>query len=319
MDTRPRSFTMEVKEEIAANGFPEANARALLSGFAKCAGSLRLTSDGDLLDLSTDIPQVAEYLSTLVSNIYGIEPRFSYTKGFGFRKSVRQYHVLIPEADYIMTDLEVDLLTSKIPNRIVSSRENSAAYIAGCFLSSGSVNDPSSSNYHLEISVSQLSYAKWLSHLLNKVIHRAFSFKVIQRRNHYVVYLKRSEEISDFLKFLGATNSCFKFEDVRVDRDFANIGNRLVNLQEANKGKISTASARQIAEIEYFQNHGGFDRFTNPKMAYLAKLRLENPQASLEELSQMMSVEFGTTIGKSNINHLFRKLHETYEKQQTNS
>ena len=306
---------MEVKQEIVSRGFPEVNARAFLSGYCKCGGSLRLTSGGDILDLSTDLPEVAEYLSSLIQNIYGITPRFSYTRGFGFRKNIRQYHVLVDEADYVLSDLEVDLLTAKIPTRVVSSRENSAAYIAGCFLSCGSVNDPSSSNYHLEIAVSQQSYAKWLSHLLNKVSYRAFSFKLIERRHQYVVYLKRSDEISDFIKFLGAIDSCFKYEDVRVDRDFANIGNRLANLEGANQNKTKTASQRQIEEIQYFDSHGGLERFNNPKLAYLARLRLNNPDASLEQLSKMMSLEFGATITKSNINHLFRRLRELYENE----
>lgn len=307
------SFAFSVKEEVVKNGFPDNCVRSLLSGFVKCNGSIRLTRGASLLDLSTESAKTAKYLYQLFKDIYGIDVRFSYTRGFGFRKNTQQYHVLVDEPDYILTDLEVDFLSPKVPERAASNKQRSAAYIAGCFLACGSVNDPSSSNYHLELALNDPSYAKWLSHLLNKQSKGAFNSKVIQRRKQHVVYLKRGEEIADFLKLIGAIDSCFAFEDIRIERDFNNVTNRLGNLDSANFAKTMSAAARQKREIEYFRDHGGLDLIENPKLRILMGLRLDNPDASLDELSRLLSDELGATVTKSNINHLFRSLHERYE------
>ncbi|MCR5490819.1 MAG: DNA-binding protein WhiA [Bacilli bacterium] len=307
------SFAFSVKEEIVKNGFPDTCVRSLLSGFTKCNGSFRLTRGATFLDLSTESAKTAKYLYQLIKDIYGTDLRFSYTRGFGFRKNSQQYHVLVPEPDFILSDLEVDFLDPKVPQRAASNKERSAAYIAGCFLACGSVNDPSSSNYHLEMALSDPSHAKWLSHLLNKQSKGAFNSKVIKRRKQHVVYLKRSEEIVDFLKLIGAISSCFAFEDVRIERDFNNVTNRLGNLDSANFAKTMSAAARQKKEIEYFRDHGGYESIENPKLRILMELRLNNPDATLDELASLLSEELGATVSKSNVNHLFRSLHERYE------
>jgi DNA-binding protein WhiA len=311
--SQTNSFAFSVKEEIVQNGFPDTCVRSFLSGFVKCNGSFRLTHGASLLDLATESAQTAKYLYQLIKDIYGLEVRFAYTRGFGFRKNSQQYHVLVPEPDFVLSDIEVDFLSPKIPTRAASSQQRSAAYIAGCFLACGSVNDPSSSNYHLEIALNDPSHAKWLSHLLNKQSKGAFNSKVIQRRKQHVVYLKRGEEIADFLKLIGAMQSCFAFEDVRIERDFNNVTNRLENLDSANFAKTMSASSRQKREIEYFVAHGGLDLIENQKLRILMELRLQNPDASLDELAALMSEELGATVSKSNVNHLFRSLHERYE------
>jgi DNA-binding protein WhiA len=71
----------------------------------------------------------------------------------------------------------------------------------------------------------------------NKAANHQFNSKIVARRKEWVVYLKRSDEISDFLILIGAKEACLQFENVRVDRDFANVDNRLRNIDTANYGK----------------------------------------------------------------------------------
>lgn len=305
------SFAMETKEEIARRDFPDTVIRPLLSSFCKCAGTIHLSSQGEELDLGTESSVIAKFLYLSLHNIYGIDPHFAYSKAIGFRKKTK-FHVLLSEPDFILSDLEVDYLSGKLPKHYVDSEEESAAYLSGAFLAAGSVNDPASTNYHLEISSTDQTYAGWLSHLINRVSGHHFNSKVIKRRNKWVVYLKKAEQISDFLALIGASEACLKFESVRLDRDFANIGNRLSNLDGANFSKTMGASQTQLEQIAYLEERGLLENNRNPKLQILAKLRKANPDASLSDLAEAMSEELASTVTKSNINHLFRALAELY-------
>ena len=308
------SFAGEVKEEIARHPLPDTAIRSLLSSFAKASGEIHISGGQEELDLSTERANVAKFLYLSFRQVYGVSPRFAYTKGIGFRKRVK-FHCLVPEAEYILSDLQVDFLSGRLPKDLTSTAEQAAAYLAGAFLAAGSVNDPSSSNYHLEIAFSDQTYANWIAHLLNRVFSHNFTSKVTKRRSQFVVYLKRSDQISDFLALIGAQESCLKFENVRVDRDFANIGNRLSNLDGANMSKTLKASERQAEAIEYFLSKDGWAHFDNPKKKALMELRLEHRDASLDELREMLSERLASSVSKSNVNHLFRSLLSEYEQE----
>ena len=307
------SFAMMAKEEISLVSFSPKQQRCLLSGFARIAGSLRLSSLGEELDLPTESAKVAKCLYLIGSSLSKKEARLSYSRGIGFRKKMK-YHVLIGNPDALMEELGLDYLSPKIPGDLVDSDDDAAAYLSGAFLASGSVNDPSSSNYHLEIATNDPSYAKWLCHLLAKIQGRHFSAKVSKRRTQWIVYLKKAEQISEFLVLVGATESCLVFEDVRVNRDFANIGNRLANLDSANMAKTLASGARQKKEAEALLASFPPSYF-NPKERTLLNLRIERPEASYEELAVALSEELATTITKSNVNHLFRSFHALYLKE----
>ena len=138
--------------------------------------------------------------------------------------------------------------------------------------------------------------------------------KVAPRRNKYILYFKKSDRIAEFLALIGAVNSCMDFENIRIDRDFINSTNRLSNFDTANMKKTYETALKQIEEIKEIKKIIGFETLSNPKMAILCRLRLENEQATMKELATLMSEELGYTISKSNVNHLFRAIHELYER-----
>lgn len=311
MNDETISFAMEVKEEAASIERSSMAMKALLSGFVKGNGSLRIGSKEEL-ELSTESSSIAKMLYSQFNKLFDAHCRFAYTRGMGLRKKTR-YHVLVENPEPILDSLGIDLWSPLVPEWI-KSEETRSAYVAGAFLCSGSVNSPTSSNYHLEITSEDSAYAKKLCHLINRITDRHFNAKITSRRKASVVYMKRGDEISDFLIAIGAPQCCLKFEDVRLSRDFSNIGNRLNNLDCANMSKTNKTAERQIKEIEYFHKHG--ETFSsNPKLSALLNLRLENPDASLEELASLLSEELASTVTKSNVNHLFRSLHARYEEE----
>lgn len=309
------TFTTECKEEIATSNFPFSNTLAFLSGYSWTCGSLKITSEGELLDLSSGLAKVAKCLYTCFVNILHEPARFSYTSSIGFAKKVK-YHCLVKFTNELSEKLDLDFLS--FPEKILLSNEDIASFICGAFLAGGSVSDPAKGNYHFEISCQSEHYAKFLSKLINKQVSKRFNSKVTKRRNHYIVYLKQGDLISEMLVLIGATESCLKYEDIRLNKDFSNILIRDANLDQANFEKVHKASEEQIKEIKYIDSRVGLDKFAKPntKLSILIKLRLDNPDASLSELSVLLSEEIASTVTKSNINHLFRYIHSEYERLQ---
>ncbi len=189
-------------------------------------------------------------------------------------------------------------LTDEIMNNKKLIKEE-RAFLRGCFLGSGTVNNPAKTN-HLEISFYLEKNAIYIKELLEKF---NIYCKITKRRNNFLLYTKDGEEISKLLAFMEANNSVIKFEEVRVIRDMRNNVNRLVNCETANLNKTINAAVNQIEDIKLLKNSGEFDKL--PKsLKEIAEKRLENPEASLIELGELLE----NKIGKSGVNHRLRKL-----------
>ena len=113
---------------------------------------------------------------------------------------------------------------------------------------------------------------------------------------------------------IGAVSSCLEFEDARMNRDLVNSQNRLTNMDTANMKKIYETGLRQVEEIKLLDKVVGIENIENSKIRLLCSLRLENESASLVDLAILMSEKLGKDITKSNINHLFRSIHEMYQR-----
>ena len=303
------SFARLVKEESAKAERSASEKKALLSSFVRINGYLRIRGKQEGLELSSENSAIAKCVYQYLHELYGVDVRFAYTRSAGFLKRM-VYHVIVDdEAGKILEDLEVDFFNPEKPKNVISSSEEVAAYLTGAFLAGGSVNNPASRSYHLEICVKDEGFAKFLLKIWSKYQPHPFSCKLSKRRNQFVLYLKRGDEISDFLVLMGAKDQCLAFEDVRISRDFSSIGNRLSNLDTANYGRVVLASKRQIDEINYLFEKEGKENISNPKLLALMELRVKNPDASLDELSKLLSEELNTEISKSNVNHLLRYVH----------
>ena len=303
------SFARLVKEESAKAERSVSEKKALLSSFVRINGYLRIRGKQEGLELSSENSAIAKCVYQYLHELYGVDVRFAYTRSAGFLKRM-VYHVIVDdEAGKILEDLEVDFFNPEKPKNVISSSEEVAAYLTGAFLAGGSVNNPASRSYHLEICVKDEGFAKFLLKIWSKYQPHPLSCKLSKRRNQFVLYLKRGDEISDFLVLMGAKDQCLAFEDVRISRDFSSIGNRLSNLDTANYGRVVLASKRQIEEINYLFDKEGKENISNPKLLALMELRVKNPDASLDELSKLLSEELNTEISKSNVNHLLRYVH----------
>ena len=307
------SFTSQVKEELVSNTYPSADRlRALLSAYIRINGSLVFRHKRTLLQLNMENAKIAQFIYKNINDIYNTKADLIVKERNNFNKS-KSYMIEIDESsEEIMDDLEISFMEGKISKNIVKNDDTISGYLAGAFLAAGSVNSPVTSNYHLEIALNSENYAKWLAKLFAKYKNSNIEPKITTRRDQYVLYFKKSDQISNFLIMIGAVSSCLEFEDVRADRDLNNSYNRLTNMDTANMKRTIETGQRQAEEIRIIDQYLGIDNLGNIKERELCHLRLENETASLQELADLMSEKFKKTITKSNINHLFRSIHEFY-------
>lgn len=308
------SFAKSVKEEITLNEyFSNPRLKALLSAYIKISSSVIFKDKKTGILIRSENAKIAKFFYENINKLYDAKAHIQYEKKSKLSKHTT-YVVKIDDADYLLSDLNVSFLEGKIPHEIVYDDDTISGYLAGAFLASGSVNSPATSNYHLEIALSFENYAKWLSKLFAKYKNSNIEPKIIKRRDKYVIYFKKGDQISSFLIMVGAVNAAMEFEDARMSRDLINNSNRLVNIDTANMSKVVKTGSRQKKEILIIDKRLGINNLKNEKAKRLAKLRLENESASLDDLAALLSEEMNVPITKSNINHLFRYMHEIYLK-----
>ena len=304
------SFTQIVKEEIAETFENNKNVKPLLASYIRVNGSLVLRDKQMNIIMNTENAKIAKLIYSKIKENYGDDVHLSFLQTF---KKKTSFTITIGSvSEDIIADLNISFLEGKISKDMIKNDEMRSAYLAGAFLACGSLNSPSTSNYHLELAFHSENYAKWFLHLFSRYDGALIEPKIIQRREKTVIYLKKSQQIADFLAIIGATNSRMEFENIRIERDFNNSENRLVNIDTANLKKVYSASEKQMKEIKLVDKKLGINNIQNEKLKLLCSLRLENESVSMNELALLMSEKMGTPVSKSNINHLFRSLHQLY-------
>lgn len=309
------SFTKQVKEEICTNiQISEERKRAVLSAFVKNVGVFKIVNNNYKLILKTDSSKIAKFIYKLIHDLFNINCKFAYEINKKFKE--KTYYVLIVEnkVEEMLDYLKIDFFDNDINEVYYSNEETIYGYICGTFLANGSCNDPSSSNYHLEMAFGEPELAVATQQMVNSLEELAFNMRLIKRRSKVVLYLKKSDLISSFLVLVGAVESCLSFENKRVERDFANIDNRMLNLDGANYQKTIGTSKKQIEDIKKLNEIIKIENLPNEKLRELCKLRLENEEASLKDLSFMMGQNLGYSVSKSNVSHLFKKIEEMVER-----
>ena len=296
------SFSTDIKNEVTRLESSKEELIAELSAIVR--NSSIIEND---LKIVIENNSIARRIYKLFKNIYDVTPIITVRKKY-FSNGLTYILIINHKKDEILDDLSITYNNSylSIPKEyIYSDEELLRAYLRGVFLSSGSINDPKTSKYHLELLVDTLEYAKFISNLLNNF---DLNSKIIHREKKYMVYIKESEKISDFLRIIKAYNGVMYYEDIRIYRDHKNMTNRLNNCEQANIDKIFFTASNQIKYIEKLKEYDIID-LLDEKLKIVIDYRLKYPELSLNELSEVMNKE-GIKISKSGLNHRFRKIKE---------
>ncbi|MEG0529488.1 MAG: DNA-binding protein WhiA [Bacilli bacterium] len=305
------SFAERIKDEIVSNiDVSDDRKLAILASFLKINGCLKIHDGKESIFVKTENSKIAKFIYQLVLTYFNVEPHFAYERSSQFAVKT-MYSVIIDEKiEEILEKLKLDFISSSIDSSFLCNDQVRFGYIAGVFLSSGSCNSPLSSNYHLELAFNDGIFAIQMQKLINELRVASFNMRLIKRRNQFVLYLKKSDLISSFIIMIGAVSSCMEFEDIRVERDFTNNDNRLFNLDNANMKKTIDSSTEQIENIKYLKENIGLDHIENEKLKVLCEIRLNNKEASLQELARELGERLEKNISKSNVYHLFIKIEQ---------
>ena len=302
------SFTSIVKNELSKLELNRLEAITLLSSIIKNTAII----DDNSIKITTENNSVARQIFNLIKEVYNIAPKITLRRGYNYNK----HYIYILEIKEKLELIKEDLsLNTDIPNGFIIDDDNlTRIYLRGVFIACGSVNDPKKSRYHLEFLVDTEKYAEFINNKLNTYF---LNSKVLKRENKYMIYVKEAEKIGDFLRMINAINALLYFEDIRIYRDHKNMTNRLNNCEQANVDKIIETANNQVKDIELIESIGGMD-LLDDKTKVAATYRMKYKEASLLELSEIISMETKTPITKSGLHHRFTKIKQIANKIRNN-
>ncbi|MBS2970562.1 DNA-binding protein WhiA [Metabacillus sp. KIGAM252] len=299
------SFASETKKELTQVEIKGCCLKAELSALIRMNGSLSFSNRKLVLDIQTENAAIARRIYILLKRQYDATVELLVRKKMRLKKNNVYIVRLTAQAREILEDLKIlgesFTFVREISPDLIQKKCCKRSYMRGAFLAGGSVNNPETSSYHLEIFSLYKEHSDSLSELMNTF---QLNSKSLERKKGYIAYMKEAEKIAEFLNIIGAHTALLKFEDIRIVRDMRNSVNRLVNCETANLNKTIGAALRQVENIEYIDSKIGLDMLPE-KLREIARLRVDYQDVTLKELGEMVS---SGTISKSGINHRLRKL-----------
>ncbi|UOY91060.1 DNA-binding protein WhiA [Ectobacillus sp. JY-23] len=304
------SFASETKKELTNLEVKDCCVRAELSALIRMNGSLSFSNRRLIIDIQTENAAIARRIYTLLKRSYNVAVELLVRKKMRLKKNNVYIVRLVEQAREVLDDLQImqgDFsLIHNISEELIKKKCCKRSYLRGAFLAGGSVNNPETSSYHLEIFSLYKEHNEAICELMNEF---ELNSKTLERRKGHITYLKEAEKITEFLNIIGAHGALLRFEDIRIVRDMRNSVNRLVNCETANLNKTIGAALRQIENIKYIERTVGLD-YLPEKLREIAQLRISYEDVTLKELGEMVTGK----ISKSGINHRLRKIDEIAEK-----
>jgi cell division protein WhiA len=305
------SFASEIKKELTNVEADTCCLESELAALVRMNGTFSLSNREYILDIQTENAAIARRIYTLTKKLYPYPVELLVRKKMRLKKNNVYIVRMTEKANVVLEDLEILKgplsINPEIPKKYLMDTCCKRAYLRGAFLAGGSVNNPETSSYHLEVYSSDEEHNEALCELMNSFGLHA---RTLNRKKGYITYLKEADKITELISNIGAHQALFKFEDVRIVRDMRNSVNRLVNCETANLNKTIGAAFRQVENIKFIKRTVGLEALPD-KLQEIASLRLEHQEVSLKELGEYVS---GATISKSGINHRLRKIDDFAEK-----
>lgn len=293
------SFSSEVKSELLSVEIEkDCCLHAFCYGFLLCSRSFSFRE----ISILTEHKEIAEKYTDTISKVCDVQPDI-------IKSDAGKYRIEIKKAEdraKIMSKFGYDAKsrTMRINYANIADDCCKSAFLRGAFLSCGTVNDPNK-RYHLEFVLSYKNLIKDLAFFISEFeeFEMELDPKIIQRNSNYVMYFKGSEVIEDILTAMGAVNSSLNVMGVKMYKDMRNNVNRKLNFENANLDKTVGAASKQIEAIQKIKNTIGISRLPE-ELREIAKIRYDNPDMSLRELSESLTV----SLSRSGVNHRLKKI-----------
>ncbi len=303
------SFSGDTKNELA-RVMPDSKCCqvAELSALLRLNGKLELTENNrKTLCITTDNAGIArksfKFFKALfefsITVIMETRRRFNTNRYYLVRAHLDQEHLTILQKLGIM-DVDNHLVYG-VDAQMVRNRCCKRSYLRGAFQARGSVSRPQGS-YHLEIVFPTSKLAQSVQELAESL---GINFRLTERKQSFVLYLKESEQIADCMRLMEANYAVLEYENIRAFKSIRNQVNRQVNCETANLEKTLEASWRQVEIIREL-----IDRFSveglPENLRELAVLRLDYPDYSFKQLGEMLS----PPLSKSGVAYRMKKLEQ---------
>lgn len=297
------NFNLEVKKEIFLNYMKKIenhiNCDFLFLGYLLNCAEYDLIDDSiEFYTQNADVIKLFKLQFTNKVEIYKSDKK-------SLKYNSTKYKLIIRLSEN--NNLKEFFLNKKL-NIIFLNKQEKNDFLTGVFLSAGSINNPSKS-YHLEIRIVNNKIIETIENTLN---YYDISFNHILYRKKYVIYVKKSESISDFLKILEANENMYILEDYRIEKDLTNSLQRLNNLEFSNIKKQINANQRIIHVIKKIIKTKEFNNLNNNIKIYCNQ-RIKYPDISMSDMVKLLNEEYNINITKSWINHINNKLIKIYE------
>lgn len=299
------TFTTQIKEEITKEENNNIEDLTSLCTYLK----FNATLEEDKMTVMVVNASVARWIFKLLKTNYNVLIKLTTRTMKRFK--ARNLYILEVKEKLDLIYKDIDNIFKEINT---SSDEEKKAFLKGMFLACGSINDPKKNQYHLEFLVKEEEDAKLIDNLLNSLKIKS---KVLKRDREYMVYVKSSENISDFIKYLGAFNALFYFEDIRIYKDHKNMVNRLNNCEQANVERTLKSSKTILDNIKYLEDNDLL-MLLDDRSKEIIEYKKKYPDTSLGELAEIITMETNKSITKSGINHYFRKINALVKKAKEN-
>ena len=250
------------------------------------------------IELKLENKEIAERIYFMLKKLTNLKIfiKFSKSKKFGEHNT---YVISIPSQPGVKKFIEnLEKYSSEVDE---VSEEVEKGFIRGMFLGCGYIKSPEK-EYALDFFVDSDELADELYNLLVKLEKKVY--KTI-KRNKPLVYMRNAEDIMDIIVLIGSMKEFYNYEETTMIKDLKNKTIREMNWEVANETKTLDTARKQVKMINYIGYKIGLNELS-PVLEEIAFLRLENPEASLQELAEMIG------ISKSGIRNRFRRLEEIH-------
>ncbi|MQA03132.1 MAG: DNA-binding protein WhiA [Streptosporangiales bacterium] len=281
------AMTAAVKDELARVTVTKPCCRkAEVASMLRFAGGLHLIGGRIVVEAELDTGVAARRLRKDISEVYGHTSELAVIAAGGLRRGSR--YIVRVDKDGEQLARQTGLVDGRgrpvrgLPPQVVSgSTCDAEAAWRGAFLAHGSLTEPGRSTV-LEITCpgSEAALA-----LVGAARRLGVSAKAREVRGVDRVVVKDGDAISTVLTRLGAHESVLTWEERRLRREVRATANRLANFDDANLRRSARAAVAASARVQRALEILGADVPDHLKQA--GDLRVQNQQASLEELGQL--------------------------------
>ena len=260
------------------------------------------------LSITTAEAAVVRHYFQLLKHHFAVTSQIRTLRGNSLRGATR-YQLVIPDeaGEKLLQEIglydpeELFGVRQTPPKELTGYACCKKSFLKSAFMVCGGMANPEI-EYHIEIAAPNEEFAAYVVEIF---AYFGIQAKRTVRKSKPVVYLKKSDDVSDVLTLMGASHAVLTLQGVRVKKDVSNRVNRQLNCDGSNINRVMETALKQIEDIRYIDTELGLDKLPAP-LREMAEARLANAEASLANLGEALT----PPLGKSGVNARLRKLKE---------